>query len=275
MAAMPEHILDILSGFSPDENGLGPGYSLQNKHFKVTFKSVSFSSNEQECRSRGFEKFYNWRPIMQVVLDRLTDTFMTPTFTYDDMKDSLREGLFSWCFDYNAFGLVTSLSKRCYQKFFIHRSSHFQGNWNTLFSYPYAPEALFVELTALFEKQYQQHYFSLFPDTTVTVRRGASPRLSVLTLHIKSHVSMQTEFVVEKLQLSSSLTELTANIVRQSIQHEVDLVELGLPSTLKQLFQYLEREKDWTETFYDPVDEEPGNLVCVAAGVSGADVIGL
>ena len=37
----------------------------------------------------------------------------------------------------------------------------------------------------------------------------------------------------------------------------------------------LSREKDWTETFYDPVDEEPGNLVCVAAGVAGADVIGL
>jgi len=67
---------------------------------------------------------------------------------------------------------------------------------------------------------------------------------------------MKIKFEVNKLSLDASLTEKAANVVRQNIQDKVDLPELGLPHSLSPLFQYLQREKEWLETFHETIEDD-------------------
>jgi len=80
-----------------------PGFSLQNDYFKLVFDGV-FCEKRKNLVSHGFECFYDWKPVMEMILEA-TDRYRSMKEVEKNTEGSLKK----WLTTYEGWGLLTSI----------------------------------------------------------------------------------------------------------------------------------------------------------------------
>ena len=111
----------------------------------------------------------------------------------------------------------------------------------------YCTGRLFNDIFPSFELLTNRKYFSIFPEVDVHVMASDSPQRKLICLDIHTEILIKVEFKIVKLELKSTLSELTARV---AVQQNLETSEL--PVNLQPLLQYMKRSQDWANQFSEP-----------------------
>jgi len=214
---------------------------LENRHFRIKLNSVR-SSRDAEALQRASV----WRSVMQSVLDVMSDIYEWIEGTLDDFKEEIKEKLFRQFLSSDGFGLVFGMASRRDKLFFHQQAVHLQLQ-HASDGEEYCTERLFNDIFRSFELLTNRKYFSIFPTVDVRVVETNSPKRKLICLDLRTEMLIQVEFEIEKLELKSRLSELTARV---AVQHNLETS--NLPVHLQPVLQYMKRSQDWSNRFSEP-----------------------
>ena len=111
----------------------------------------------------------------------------------------------------------------------------------------YCTGRLFYDIFRSFELLTNRKYLSIFPEVDVRVMATDSPQRKLICLDLRTAMLIKVEFEIVKLELRSTLSELTARV---AVQHNLETSEL--PVHLQPVLQYMKRSQDWSNRFSEP-----------------------
>ena len=230
-----------MNGFS-NEEGTKPGFSVKNDSFSVRFESIQIEelSNvpvEFTVDSKDhFESYYDWTPIMEIILDCLEDYHDKGAF-----QISCEVSFKAWLGEPGGFGLLITLQDFSTQDILLDLCTK-----NFLENPDKSSSELFEDLTELYENETQgQHLSDLVPTVEAKLQTTASEieRRKMLTLKFHgSDYFLIANFSVEKMRLRRTLAEHAAEVVARLVD---DVEELEIPEALKEVVDEKIRDHEW------------------------------
>lgn len=227
-----------------------PGFRVENDKFRVTFQGV-LCNKVRNMESHVFESCYDWRPVMDMVLQAASESYSS--LAEISARSEARLG--DWLATFPGWGLLASLLPAVKHRYFLAALAHTSANWNTSTGGEYSEEKVFEavktvydhipgrELSALLPKFGM--WFEEIPDSGIEEQRKKNLHLSFDAKWV-----LEAVFEVEKLRVNRSLVERAAEVVVRRLELEEEVRQLQVPRTLLPAVVDKFRDAEWVRSFW-------------------------
>jgi len=133
------------TGFAP-ARATKPGFVVENEKFRVTFEGV-ICNDVKNIISHGFETCYDWRPVMELLLESATDDY----WVKEDIEVKAKNKLGAWLTSFQGWGLLSSMLPNIKHRHFILALAYTSANWNESTGGEQTDEKVFDAVKAVFD----------------------------------------------------------------------------------------------------------------------------
>jgi len=227
-----------------------PGFSAENEEFRITFKGV-ICDESRNLISQGFESCYDWRPVMDLLLQSTLEYWEVPVNIEETAEGKLKE----WLTTFQGWGLLSSLLPASTHRYFILSLAFTSANWDEDSGGVFTEEKAFHAVKTVYENVPGKELASIVPkfgvwfEENVLVGKGAE-RIKNLALFFKAKWVLEVKFVVEKKRVNRNLLELAAESVVRRIMWSRDIDRLEIPDVIKPTLRDKLKDADWVRSYW-------------------------
>lgn len=227
-----------------------PGFSAENEEFRITFKGV-ICDESRNLISEGFESCYDWRPVMDLILQSTLEEWEVPVNIEETAEGKLKE----WLTTFQGWGLLSSLLPATTHRFFILSLAFTCANWDEDSGGVFTEEKAFHAVKTVYETVPGKELASIVPkfgvwfEENVLVDKGAERRKN-LALFFKAKWVLEVKFVVEKKRVNRNLLELAAESVVSRLMWPQDVERLEIPEVILPTLRDKLKDADWVRSYW-------------------------
>jgi len=238
------------TGFAP-ARATKPGFVVENEKFRVTFEGV-ICNDVKNIISHGFETCYDWRPVMELLLESATDDY----WVKEDIEVKAKNKLGAWLTSFQGWGLLSSMLPNTKHRHFILALAYTSANWNESTGGEQTDEKVFDAVKAVFDAVPGKRLGNLVPDLSCwfdEVAEGGveEQRSKYFTFFFSAKWALEVRFEVEKLRQVGSLLERAAEVVVRRIETEQEVQTLPIPRTLLPIVKDKFRDALWVRSYWE------------------------
>jgi len=242
-----------MEGFATGFSVVGatsPGFSLENEHFKITFRGV-ICDESKNIISEGFETCYDWGPVMNLILESTLEDWEVPVNIEETAENKLKD----WLTTFRGWGLLSSLLPTNIHRYFILSLAFTSANWDETSGGPFTEEKAFEAVKTVYNTVPGKELASILPtfgvwfEENVAKDEGAERRKH-LSLFFRAKWVLEVKFILEKKRVNNSLVELAAEAVVQHIKFPKELEDLEVPEVLNGILKHKLKDADWVRSYW-------------------------
>jgi len=231
--AEEENYREFMPGFTSFA-GTKPGDILKNDGYTLTFFGVLLNGQKSE-QSRGFECFYDWKDVMNIVLKSLNNFE-----EIENLENDVAVELFSWFLSYQGWGLRTTLLPRRTHLVFKRRLWEIKQIWTQ--DEEYTEEKCWT----IFSKDKKLE--DLVPEFEVQINEGTG-RKKWINLRFGTETDLSVTFSIEKKRPDFILVNIAAAAVSEHLDDIEKIQHLEIPVTLRSCVAKMMKDVRWMSNF--------------------------
>ena len=243
------------TGFSLS-SGTKPGYSLENDDYKIIFSEVICDQNKNIV-SRGFENCYNWKDVMELVLDMADEA---DTDVLIDIEASTEDAIRDWLVTFSGWGLLSSILDSKIHRHVLLSLAYTSSNWDTDTGGEFSEEKVFETVKYVYDNMPGKELHTLVPKFSIWFEEISSgkkemERRKELTLFFNAKWALEVKFFIEKKRINQTLVDLAAESVVRNILIEEDICDLPIPDTLFPVVLNKFCDIEWVRSYWNSQPE--------------------
>ena len=248
------------TGFSLS-SGTKPGFAQQNDKYRITFSEV-ICDQAKNIVSRGFEHCYNWRSVMDLIL-QATEEVATDNII--DIEAGAEESLKEWLVTFQGWGLLSSILDSKMHRHVLLSLAYTSSNWDESTGGEFTEEKVFETVKYVYDNMPGKELRTLLPkfgcwfEEIVDGGRSCE-RKKMLTLFFNAKWALEIKFVLEKKRVNKNLVDLAAEAVAQKFVIEEEIEDLDIPETLYNVVREKFRDTEWVRSYWDSQPFKQSNL---------------
>ena len=267
-----------------------PGYSIENDDYKIIFSEVICDQNKNIV-SRGFENCYNWKDVMELVLEVADEA---DTDVLIDIEASTEDAIRDWLVTFSGWGLLSSILDSKIHRHVLLSLAYTSSNWDPETGGEFSEEKVFETVKYVYDNMPGKELRTLVPKFSIWFEEISSGRKEMerrkeLTLFFNAKWALEVKFFIEKKRMNQTLVDLAAESVVKNILIEEDICDLPIPETLFPVVLNKFCDIEWIRSYWnsqpepspeelnsaqiqkDEEEKKKGRTVNVAAGGNLSD----
>ena len=233
-----------------------PGYSIENDDYKIIFSEVICDQNKNIV-SRGFENCYNWKDVMELVLD-VADEVDTDVLI--DIEASTEDAVKDWLVTFSGWGLLSSILDSKVHRHVLLSLAYTSSNWDAETGGEFSEEKVFQTVKYVYDNMPGKELHTLVPKFSIWFEEISSgkkemERRKELTLFFNAKWALEIKFFIEKKRVNRSLVHLAAESVVRNILIEEDVCDLPIPETLFPVVLDKFCDIEWVRSYWNSQPE--------------------
>jgi len=239
------------TGFSLS-SGTKPGFTKENEDYRITFTEV-ICDQTKNMVSRGFENCYNWRDVMEIILDVTEDCDTDNLIEIEALsEDCIRD----WLVTFSGWGLLSSILDSKMHRHVLLSLAYTSSHWDPNTGGEFSEEKVFDTVKYVYENMPGKELHTLVPKFGIWFEEivdggKEAKRKKQLTLFFNAKWALEVKFIIEKKRNNKNLVDLAAEAVASSILIEEDIKDLPIPETLFQVVRKKFCDVEWIRSYWN------------------------
>ena len=233
-----------------------PGYSLENDDYKIIFSEV-ICDQGKNIVSRGFENCYNWKDVMELVLNVADEA---DTDVLIDIEASTEDAIRDWLVTFSGWGLLSSILDSKIHRHVLLSLAYTSSNWDPDTGGEFSEEKVFNTVKYVYDNMPGKEMHTLVPKFAIWFEEISSGRKEMerrkeITLFFNAKWALEVKFFIEKKRKNQTLVDLAAESVVKNILIEEDICDLPIPETLFPVVLNKFCDIEWIRSYWNSQSE--------------------